>query len=198
MRFTRNHDDHYGHDFNALRREQARLRAMRGMGGGGRGRRGKLFDSAQFQLLVLALIGDEDRHGYELMRDIEARTGGTYAPSPGVVYPTLTLLAEMGLISETEAEGSRKAYRLTDAGREKLAESREAAEALLARLDAIGSHVEKTDSAPVRRAMGNLRQVILARLTKPDTTEDQILEAARIIDEAAGRIERLKPATRTA
>jgi len=192
MHFHRNHDDHYGHDFNDMRRHQDRLRAMRGMGGGGRGRRGKLFDSAQFQLLMLALIGDDERHGYELMRDIEARTGGAYAPSPGVVYPTLTLLADTGLIAETEAEGARKAYRVTDAGREKLAENAEQVEAILERLDAIGSRVEKADSAPVRRAMGNLRQVIFTKLTKSGTTEDQILEAARIIDEAAGRIERLK------
>ena len=86
----------------------------------GRGRRGKLFDSKQIQLLLLSLLGDEPRHGYELMRLIEERTGGAYSPSPGVVYPTLTLLQEMGLIEEAGTAGARKSYAVTDMGRNTL------------------------------------------------------------------------------
>lgn len=157
----------------------------------GRARRGKLFDAKQIQLLLLSLIGDEPRHGYELMRLIEERTGGTYAPSPGVVYPTLTLLQEMGLIEETGTTGARKSYSITSIGREALAESAKKVESLLARLDAIADQAANTEAAPVRRAMGNLRQVLVDRLAKAGTTDEHILEAARLIDEVAGRIERM-------
>jgi len=158
----------------------------------GRRRRGKLFDSAQFQLVLLRLIADHDRHGYELMRDIEERTGGNYVPSPGVVYPTLTLLVEMGLIAETDMSGSRKIFTITDAGRAKLAKHADQAQHLLSRIDSLRDKTSRADTTPVRRAMGNLREVLMSRLSRSDTTNKQILEAARIIDEAAGQIERLQ------
>lgn len=164
---------------------------QRGFGGGGRVRRGKLFDSGQFQLLLLGLIGNEERHGYELMRAIEERTGGVYVPSPGVVYPTLTLLQEMGLVRETQEGGARKSFAITDEGREKLAVSTDQVQALIARLDALGSKASRADITPVRRAMGNLKQVLMDRFSKADTTDTQVLEVARIIDEVAGRIERM-------
>lgn len=165
-----------------------------GSGGGfsGRSRRGKLFDSAQFQLVLLKLIADRDRHGYELMREIEERTGGNYAPSPGVVYPTLTLLVEMELIAEADTPGTRKTFTITEAGRAKLAKHTEQAEHLLSRLDSLGHASSHVDATPVRRAMGNLREVLMTRLARSETTNEQVLEAARIIDEAAGRIERLQ------
>lgn len=159
--------------------------------GSGRQRRGKLFDSEQFQLLLLSLIGDDERHGYELMKLIEQRTGGTYVPSPGVVYPTLTLLQEMGLVQETKPDGPRKSFSLTEAGKQMLAERAEQANALISRLDAMGRKAAIADSTPVRRAMGNLKQALMDRLSRSETTDEHILEAARIIDEVAGRIERM-------
>lgn len=163
----------------------------RGFAGGGRARRGKLFDSGQFQLLLLALIGDGERHGYELMRTIEERTGGVYVPSPGVVYPTLTLLQDMDLVRETEPGGARKSFAVTEAGQQLLTERAEQVQMLTTRLDALGSKAARADSAPIRRAMGNLKQVLMDRLSKSGTTDENILEAARIIDDVAGRIERM-------
>src|SRR5918997_1850292 len=95
-------------------------------GDGPRGRfrpsrtRRRMFESGQLRLVLLKLIADEPRHGYDLIRAIEELTGGEYAPSPGVVYPTLTLLQDMGFIEESEAEGQRKAYSATDEGRKHL------------------------------------------------------------------------------
>ncbi len=164
---------------------------LRGLAGGGRSRRGKLFDSGQFQLILLGLIGDGERHGYELMREIEERTRGIYTPSPGVVYPTLTLLVDMGLIEETAASGTRKTFRITDEGRTLLEERSGQVEMLQTRLDAIGNKAGRADSAPTRRAMANLRHVLMDRLSKPGTTDKHMLEAARMIDEVAGNIERM-------
>ena len=75
--------------------------------GGGSGRSRRMFDGGELRLVLLKLIADAPRHGYDLIREIEAMTGGTYAPSPGVIYPTITLLDEMGFIEEQRSEGAR-------------------------------------------------------------------------------------------
>ena len=84
-----------------------------------------MFESGELRLVLLKLIADEPRHGYDLIRAIEEMTGGEYAPSPGVVYPTLTLLQDMGLIEEAPGEGPRKPFQITDEGRAHLDERAE-------------------------------------------------------------------------
>src|SRR3954447_16107929 len=106
---------------------------------GGRGSRRypgrkRMFESGELRLVLLKLIADEPRHGYDLIRAIEELTGGEYAPSPGVVYPTLTLLQDMGLIEEAAVEGSRKPFQVTDDGRKQIEERAEEIEGLFERL----------------------------------------------------------------
>src|SRR5438270_6358128 len=101
---------------------------------GGRRHRRRMFGGGELRLVLLKLIADEPRHGYDLIRAIEELTGGEYAPSPGVVYPTLTLLQDMGLIEEAAVKGPRKPFQVTDDGRAHLAEREEEAEALFERL----------------------------------------------------------------
>ena len=157
--------------------------------GGRGGRRRRMFDGDELRLLLLKLIADQPRHGYDLIRDIEERTGGAYAPSAGVVYPTLTMLDEMGRIEAT-AEGSRKQYAITDAGREHLAEREAQAAELLARLDALGRERNRTDRAPIKRATANLFSALAHRVARGDT-DTLAHEIAEVIDEAARKIERL-------
>lgn len=163
---------------------------VRGEGGrGGRSRR--MFDSGELKLVLLKLIADEPRHGYDLIRQIEDLTGGAYAPSPGVVYPTITLLDDMGLIDAQQAEGAKKLFAITEAGKAHLAENHEIVDALFARLAEVGNMRERTDGAPIRRAMGNLRQVLQHRLTRDDVSMNTLHEVAALLDEAAQKIERL-------
>ncbi|KAF0103101.1 MAG: hypothetical protein FD144_2276 [Rhodospirillaceae bacterium] len=161
-----------------------------GEGRGGRGRR-RVFDSGELRLVLLKLIADEPRHGYELIRAIEELTGGSYVPSPGMVYPTLTLLDEMGHIAETKSEGSRKAFAITPDGTVHLTERKGEVDALFARLAELANVQERTDSAPVRRAMGNLREALINRLGRDGVQKQTVHDAVAIIDEAAQRIERL-------
>src|SRR5271154_3207307 len=91
-----------------------------GFGRGG-GRR-RMFDGGELRLVLLKLIADKPRHGYDLIRAIEELTGGAYAPSPGIVYPTLTMLNEMGLIEEPLADGARKQFAITPEGTAHLTE----------------------------------------------------------------------------
>ena len=172
-----------------------------GFGGGRRGGRGgerearggrsRMFDGGELRLVLLRLIADEPRHGYDLIRRIEELTGGVYAPSPGVVYPTLTLLDDMGLIEARQAVGSKKLFALTDPGTAHLAEHAEQVDALLARLAQVGAERARTDSVSVRRAMGNLRQVLLHKLGSDDLETDRLHRLVALIDEAAQKIERL-------
>lgn len=159
--------------------------------GEGRSRRRRVFDSGELQLVLLKLIADQPRHGYELIRAIEELTGGAYVPSPGVIYPTLTLLQDMGRIEEATAAGPRKAFAVTADGTAELEAKKPEVEALFARLAELASMRERTDGGPVRRAMGNLRTVLLDRLSKDGVQSETMHEVAAILDEAARKIERL-------
>ncbi len=163
-------------------------------GGGGRGERGerrRMFDSGELRLVLLKLIADEPRHGYDLIRQIEELTGGAYAPSPGVIYPTLTLLDDMGQIEAQQSEGAKKLFAITDPGRAELEANADVVDAAIARLTAIGEETQRTDSASVRRAMGNLRQVLMDRLGDRDLDKAALHDIVALIDEAAQKIERL-------
>lgn len=165
-----------------------------GRRGGGRGERGerrRMFDGGELRLVLLKLIADEPRHGYDLIRHIEELTGGSYAPSPGVIYPTLTMLDDMGLIEAQQSDSAKKLFAITDAGRAELEANSEIVEAALARLSAVGEETQRTDSASVRRAMGNLRQVLMNRLGDRDLGNDTLHDIVALIDEAAQKIERL-------
>jgi len=156
--------------------------------GGGRRR---VFDGGELRLVLLALLEEQPRHGYDLIREIEERTGGSYAPSPGVVYPTLTLLDEMGLIEERQAEGSKKSFAVTAAGTAHLEENAEQVAALMARLSEVGAERARGDNSSVRRAMMNLRAVLMNRLASGDVDADTLHAAVALIDETAQKIERL-------
>lgn len=162
-----------------------------GADGDGRGRSRRRFDSGELRLVLLALISDQPRHGYDLIREIEERTGGAYAPSPGVVYPTLTLLTEMGLIEEQASEGAKKLYAVTPAGTAHLEENAGQVTLLMGRLAELGVMRERSDRGSVRRAMGNLRQVLVNRLSAGDADEDTVHRMVVLIDETAQKIEKL-------
>jgi DNA-binding PadR family transcriptional regulator len=162
-------------------------------GPGGRGRR-RVFDGGELRLVLLKLIADQPRHGYDLIRAIEEMTHGSYAPSPGVVYPTLTMLQDMGLIRENESEGSRKVFAATPEGEAHLAERQEEVEALMERLTGIGDHKRKAGGAPIKRAVGNLLAALWHRVTREDADEATLHDIAAILDDAAQKIERLRRA----
>ncbi|PZO91532.1 MAG: PadR family transcriptional regulator [Sphingomonas sanxanigenens] len=155
------------------------------------GRR-RMFEGGELRHVLLKLIGEQPRHGYDLIREIEQLTSGAYAPSPGVIYPTLTLLQDMGLIDEEKSEGARKLFAITAEGRTHLAEHEAEIAALFERLAALGAWRERTDGGPVRRAMGNLKTVLQQRLGAAGADADTQHEIAALIDELAQKIERLK------
>jgi len=157
--------------------------------GGGRRR---MFDGGELRLVLLTLLEEQPRHGYDLIREIEERTGGSYAPSPGVVYPTLTMLDEMGHIDEVKEEGARKRFAITDAGKAFLAEKREEVDALLERLALVGEREGRSaGGAPIKRAMMGLGMALRDTLGAARGNPELVHDVAAIIDEAARKIERL-------
>ena len=164
-----------------------------GWSGGRRGRRARrMFESGELRLVLLKLITDEPRHGYDLIRAIEELTGGEYAPSPGVVYPTLTLLQDMELIEEAAGEGPRKPFQATDAGRQYLEERQEEVDALFERLRELAPSGESVAGPAIGRAVRNLMTALSHRIGRDGLDEELLHEMAAILDEAAQRIERVK------
>jgi DNA-binding PadR family transcriptional regulator len=140
------------------------------------------------RLIVLALIAQQPRHGYKIIKIVEEKTGGWYSPSPGIVYPALTYLREARYVT-VQAEGPKKLYTITLEGRAHLDASRDLIEAVLERLAAIGESVarvrqclngddDRTSDLPpiVRAAINNLREVAAKRLEHDAESEAKLVE----------------------
>lgn len=168
----------------------------RGQGGGqGRGGPGgrlrRLLEHGDLRLLVLHLIADRPRHGYEIIKAIEELAGGAYTPSPGVVYPTLTLLEEIGHVSSI-AEGNRKSFTITPDGTAALAADRASLDAILARIAQVQAQIRAEEPAlPVVRAMENLRTALRLKLASDTTPPELARKIADAIDHTARIVEDL-------
>lgn len=195
MRNTRKHLYHAFHQVRrAARDEFLGGRGPFGHGGpfgrhGRGGRMGRFFDHGDLRLVVLALLGEKPRHGYELIKAIEDRLGGAYSPSPGVIYPTLTMLEEIGQAQVETTDGNRKLYALTEAGRTELAANKPAIDALFARMDEAGS-LFGGPAPQIMRAMSNLKLALKLKLGSGQLSEEQIQRMVAAIDQAAQQIER--------
>ena len=137
-----------------------------GRGFGGRGGGGRLLGHGDLRLLLLALISEKPSHGYDLIRAVEERFAGAYAPSPGAVYPTLTMLEEQDLISAEAAEGSKRLFTITDAGRAFLEENAAQVEGIFARINlAAAAYSRHMAPDEVREAWKTLRQAMNMKRT---------------------------------
>jgi DNA-binding PadR family transcriptional regulator len=151
-----------------------------------------MFDRTELRLALLKLIADEPRHGYDLIKAIEELTSGEYAPSPGVIYPTLQMMVDEGVIAELPDDSSRKVFEATDAGREELAKEEETVSALFERLSQVGEHVHSAPNRQLHRAMENLRNAMRhQREALREGREDMLDKVVEVLDEAARKIERL-------
>jgi len=172
------------------------------MGGGDMIRAGRMLATGDLRLIALALIAEQPRHGYEIIKVLEDKTAGWYSPSPGIVYPTLTYLEEANYVT-AQAEGTKKLYSITDEGRAYLDENRDFVDAVLERLSTVGEKVsrmrrrfgsEERESEPsglpqlVRAAIENLREVAAKRLEDDAEAEAKVVE---VLARAAGELRRI-------
>lgn len=158
-----------------------------GLRGGGRRGGGRMFGHGNLKLLLLALIEQEPRHGYELIRTIEDMFHGQYSPSPGTVYPTLTLLEEMGYVAAQSEEGGRKRYAITDAGRAFLDENRASVDAVMESTERKARFAAKLATPmAIRDAVHALKHALAMRVSKWDKAEAERVVA--ILERAAREI----------
>jgi DNA-binding PadR family transcriptional regulator len=161
------------------------------MGGGEMLRFGRMLAQGDLRLIALSLIAEQPRHGYEIIKVLEEKTGGWYSPSPGLVYPTLTYLEDAGYVT-AQSEGSKKLYTITEDGRAYLEQNRDFVDDLLDRLGAIAERVARRAGANegdageragrrvsrlVDAAIDNLREVAADRLKDDAEAEPRIVEA---------------------
>jgi len=158
----------------------------------GRGHRrgGRLFEQGDLKLVILRLLEEKPRHGYEIIKELEERSGGRYAPSPGIVYPTLTMLEEMGYASSVD-EGGRKVYSITAEGRKYLADNQTTVDDVFHRLAELGASIFGDAVRPAHEAMGQLGRAYWRATMRTPATPESITKAAEILRRAAAELEAL-------
>ena len=162
----------------------------RGRGGGFGAREGRMFDGGELRLVILALIAEKPRHGYDIIKELGERVGGDYSPSPGVVYPTLTMLEEMGYAGTNQDEQGRKVYTVTPEGEKALADNKAQVDAIFARFGDRDDAGARGEIGSFVRAMMNLRAATRLRLRSRNATPEQIQAIVDALDTAAKAIER--------
>jgi len=160
-----------------------------GAGGGGRGR-GRMFGHGDLKFVILNLLSEKPRHGYEIIKELEERFGGAYSPSPGTVYPTLSLLEDMGYATARTAEGNRKVFEITDEGRKYLEENRSTIDDIFDRVDDFGSFIGPVVSG-LAAAFGSLGRSTFRSAMKHQADEQWLQRAREILERAAREIEGL-------
>jgi len=168
-----------------------------GEGWGRQGRRpfggefgGRFFDAGELRLVILSFIAEKPSHGYEIMKAISDQTAGAYAPSAGVVYPTLNQLEDEGLATAT-SEGGKKQYTITEAGQAELQSQKERIDDVLGRIRQMGETYGTRRAPEVMRAMHNFKLALRLKFGGGDLTQEQIRKIAEILDSAAKEVERV-------
>ena len=189
-RFARHHS--HGHHNHHEQREEGHCHHRRGgrhhfaghgeqgrggeeHGRGGRGRH-RLFEHGDLRLVLLALVERKPSHGYELIKAIEEASSGLYVPSPGVIYPTLTLLEEQDFLEPAVAGNGRKSYQITELGKQELQKHQAAIEVIFARLAGAGrDHRHEGNLAEgISEVMHRLRYLLRGNMMRADLTQEQV------------------------
>lgn len=162
-----------------------------GRGRGGPFRRGRVFEQGDLKYVILRLLSEKPRHGYEIIKELEERFGGAYAPSAGTVYPTLALLEDLGYASVTPEEGGKKVYSITPEGEKYLEENKSAVEDIFERIQDFGSSLLSESMMDVNRAFGRVARATYTTLPWHSGDKAIASELKVILENAATQIEEL-------
>jgi DNA-binding PadR family transcriptional regulator len=162
-----------------------------GQWGGGAGGRGRMFGHGDLKFVVLSLLAEKPRHGYEIIKELEDRFGGAYSPSPGTVYPTLSLLEDLGYASAVTEEGNRKVFEITDAGRKYLEENRSVVDDIFGRVDEVGAFVFGPTMAGLAGSFGGLGRAAFRGGMRHQGDEEWAKKVSEIIARATREVEEL-------
>jgi DNA-binding PadR family transcriptional regulator len=157
----------------------------------GRWRGGRMFEQGDLRYVVLRLLEEKPRHGYEIIKGLEERFGGAYAPSPGAVYPTLQLLEDLGYARVVPGPEGKKVYEITDEGRAHLAENRETVDSIFDRISKLVGHFLDEPMGEVHAAFRDVGKAAYARATSSVHDPALLKRIAEILGRAAREIEQL-------
>jgi DNA-binding PadR family transcriptional regulator len=153
-------------------------------GSGGGGFRGpKLFDAGALRYIVLQLISEKPRHGYEIIKAIEEQIGGGYSPSPGVIYPLLAMLQDQGFVTVTQ-DGNKNLHTITPEGKAFLDENRAFVDAVKDRMAAKG----RGGMRDIRHSIRDLL-LLMQKLRGRALTPEQVAKISAILQRAIGEVE---------
>ena len=186
-RFCAKHERHEGH---GSRGGHGHHEHGGGMDGKARMRRERLFDANDIRLLILHFLSGNTAHGYELIKSIEATAKGEYVPSPGIIYPNLSLLEEMGFIAAVQGDSSKKAWMLTEEGQTELAAQQEHLGHIIAKLESLGVLGDNRRLPEIQRAIHNFKMALNTKLGRSDLQKETLYKIIDTLDQAAKDIER--------
>jgi DNA-binding PadR family transcriptional regulator len=156
---------------------------------GGGWRRGRMFEQGDLKYVVLQLLAEKPRHGYEIIKELEDRFGGAYSPSPGTVYPTLTMLEDLGYAKANTEEGGKKIYEITQEGRDYLAQHKETVDDIFDRIARFGAGFFGEPMMEVNRAFKDLAREIYAHAPRHLGNAEHLKKVAEILRKAAKDVE---------
>jgi DNA-binding PadR family transcriptional regulator len=166
-----------------------------GARGSGRGawkrRAGRIFEQGDLKYVILRLLAEKPRHGYEIIKELEERFSGAYAPSPGTVYPTLTMLEDLGYARAMPEEGGRKIYEITDAGRKHLEEHSATVDDIFERIARFVEGFFDAPMADLKRSMAALGRATFFVASRSPNDRERLNRISEILKHAAAEIEKL-------
>ena len=150
-----------------------------------------MFGHGDLKFVILSLLEERPRHGYDIIKAIEEKSGGVYQPSPGTVYPTLTLLEEMGFARALADESGKKVYEITDAGRQHLAEHRGTVDDIFSRVARKGAGLTSEAMMELNRAFKHAARATYSHATQRLDDHDFLKGIAKVLEDAARAIDEL-------
>lgn len=164
----------------------------RGPRGRRAGRPGRVFEQGDLKYVILRLLEEKPRHGYEVIKELEDRFGGAYSPSPGTVYPTLTMLEDIGYAKASTDEGGRKVYSITDAGRAYLAEHSATVDSIFERIARFVEGFFDEPMMDVNHAFRRLGRAAYAQASRNVADAERLTRIREVLDRAATEIDQLE------
>lgn len=161
--------------------------------GGGRG--GRMFEQGDLKYVILQLLAEKPRHGYEVIKELEEKFGGHYAPSAGTVYPTLSLLEDLGYATVTPEEGGKKVYTITEEGRKYLEQNRTAVDDIFERIAEFGASFLSDSMGDINRAMAGVGRAAYASANRYFRDKEKVAKVREVLERAAREIDAIVEGT---
>jgi DNA-binding PadR family transcriptional regulator len=150
-----------------------------------------MFEQGDLKYVILKLLEEKPRHGYEIIKELEDRFRGAYSPSPGTVYPTLTMLEDLGYARASQEEGGKRIYQITDEGRAYLAENKSTVEDIFERISQFGASLFGAPMMEVNRAFKDLARSVYLSAPRLSGDQERLRGIREVLERATKEIAEL-------